>query len=87
MLNTELAAGGGLRMVPGEDVARAKREMPLADEETLAKSTLERLRANPGANVVVLGGYTLLPGRQKIASGSIYACRTPRRERRLPRKP
>ena len=62
MLNTELAAGGGLRMVPGEDVARAKREMPLADEETLAKSTLERLRANPGANVVVLGGYTLLPG-------------------------
>ena len=43
MLSTELAAGGGLRLVPGEDVARAKRELPLADEDTLAKATLDRL--------------------------------------------
>ena len=63
MLSTELAAGGGLRLVPGEDVARAKRELPLADEDTLAKATLERLRKNPGADVVVLGAYTLLPGK------------------------
>ncbi len=63
MLSTELAAGGGLRLVPGEDVARAKRELPLANEDTLAKATLERLRTNPGADVVVLGGYTLLPGK------------------------
>ena len=63
MLSTELAAGGSLRLVPGEDVARAKRELPLADEDTLAKSTLERLRTNPGADVVVLGSYTLLPGK------------------------
>ena len=41
MLNTELAAGGGLRLVSGEDVARAKRELPLADQGyTLAKATL-----------------------------------------------
>ena len=63
MLSTELAAGGGLRLVPGEDVARAKRELPLADEDTLAKATLDRLRTNPGADVVVLGAYTLLPGK------------------------
>ncbi|MGC2181910.1 MAG: tetratricopeptide repeat protein, partial [Terriglobales bacterium] len=65
MLSTELAAGGSLRLVPGEDVARAKRELPLADEDTLAKATLERLRENPGADVVVLGGYTLLPGKDE----------------------
>ncbi len=63
MLSTELAAGGGLRLVPGEDVARAKRELPLADEDTLARATLDRLRTNPGADVVVLGAYTLLPGK------------------------
>lgn len=58
MLNTELAAGGDLRLVSGEDVARAKSELPLTDEDTLAKSTLQRLRTDPGADVVVLGSYT-----------------------------
>ncbi|MGB6474195.1 MAG: tetratricopeptide repeat protein [Candidatus Sulfotelmatobacter sp.] len=62
MLNTELAANGTLRMVPGEDIARVKRELPLADEDSLAKATLERLRINPGADVVILGSYTALPG-------------------------
>lgn len=61
MLNTELAAGGGLRLVSGEDVARAKREVPVTNEDTLAKSTLQRLRTNPGADVVVLGAYTPMP--------------------------
>ncbi len=61
MLNTELAAGGELRMVSGEDVARAKRELPLADEDSLAVATLARLRKDPGADVVVLGSYTALP--------------------------
>jgi DNA-binding winged helix-turn-helix (wHTH) protein/tetratricopeptide (TPR) repeat protein len=63
MLNTELAADSALRMVSGEDVARAKRELPLADEDSLAKKTLERLHTNPGADVVVLGSYTPLPGK------------------------
>ncbi|MGB8784961.1 MAG: tetratricopeptide repeat protein [Terriglobales bacterium] len=62
MLNTELAANGSLRMVPGEDVARVKRELPLPDEDSLAKGTLQRLRINPGADVVVLGSYTPLSG-------------------------
>jgi eukaryotic-like serine/threonine-protein kinase len=65
MLSTELAAGGRLRLVSGEDVARAKRELPLADEDTLAKTTLQRLHTNPGADVVIVGSYTLLPGKEE----------------------
>jgi DNA-binding winged helix-turn-helix (wHTH) protein/tetratricopeptide (TPR) repeat protein len=64
MLNTELAAGGELRLVSGEDVARAKSELPLTDEDTLALSTLKRLHVDPGADVVVLGSYTPLPGSE-----------------------
>src|SRR5271157_379952 len=63
MVSTELAAGGGLRVVSDEDVARAKRELPLGNGETLAKSTLDRLRQNPGADVVVVGSYTTTPGK------------------------
>jgi DNA-binding winged helix-turn-helix (wHTH) protein/tetratricopeptide (TPR) repeat protein len=63
MLGTELAADSALRMVSGEDVARAKRELPLTDEDSLAKETLARLHTNPGADVVVLGSYTPLPGK------------------------
>jgi DNA-binding winged helix-turn-helix (wHTH) protein/tetratricopeptide (TPR) repeat protein len=68
MLNTELAAGGELRMVSGEDVARAKGELPLIDEDSLSQSTLKRLRTNPGADLVILGSYVMLPngGEPKI---------------------
>jgi eukaryotic-like serine/threonine-protein kinase len=62
MLNTELASDGALRMVPGEDIARVKRELPLSEEDSLARATLERLRINPGADFVILGSYTALPG-------------------------
>ncbi len=61
MVSTELAEGGGLRVVSDEDVARAKRELPLENGETLGKSTLEQLRKNPGADVVVVGSYTTMP--------------------------
>ena len=65
MLNTELSAGGGLRLVSGEDVARARSELPLSDEDSLSKSTLQHLRTNPGADVVVVGTYTMLPSDPK----------------------
>jgi DNA-binding winged helix-turn-helix (wHTH) protein/tetratricopeptide (TPR) repeat protein len=65
MLNTELAAGGELRMVPGEDVARSKSESTLRDEDSLGKSTLQGLRVNPGADLVVVGSYTMLPNDPK----------------------
>ena len=35
----------------------------MSDEDSLAKATLERLHTNPGADVVVLGSYTPLPGK------------------------
>jgi DNA-binding winged helix-turn-helix (wHTH) protein/tetratricopeptide (TPR) repeat protein len=63
MLTTELAADGALRLVSGEDVAHARHELPFGDEDTLAKATLTRLRTDPGADVVVLGSYTPLPGK------------------------
>ena len=63
MLNTELAADGRLRLISGEDVARTRRDLPLGDEDSLAKATLERVRAESGADMVVLGSYTALPGK------------------------
>ena len=62
MLNTELGTHGDLRMISGEDIERAKQELPLTEDDSLAKSTLERLRANPGADYVVVGSYTLMEG-------------------------
>ncbi len=58
MLSTELAAGGTLRLVSGEDVSRAKRDLQIAETDSLAKSTLANLRINPGAELVVLGTCT-----------------------------
>ncbi len=62
MLDTELGTRGDLRMVSGEDIARVKGELPPGEGDTLSKQTLDRLRTNPGADVVVLGSYTPLPG-------------------------
>ncbi len=62
MLSTELAAGEHLRIVPGETVSRMKRDLGLSDVETLAPDTLARVRANLGADFVVLGSYVALGG-------------------------
>ena len=68
MLNTELAANGDLRLISGEDVANVKHDLSLSVEDTLAKSTLARLRSILGADVVVVGSYTLLSdaGKSRI---------------------
>jgi eukaryotic-like serine/threonine-protein kinase len=63
MLNTELSAGGSIRMVSGEDIARTKVELPLTDADSLAKDSLSHLRTNLGTDVVVLGSYTVIPER------------------------
>ncbi|MGC2403446.1 MAG: tetratricopeptide repeat protein, partial [Acidobacteriaceae bacterium] len=65
MLDTDLGTHGDLRMVSGEDVARVKHQLPNAEGTTLAKATLARLRENPGADVVVIGSYTPLPGKDE----------------------
>lgn len=58
MLSTELAAGGSLRLVSEEDIARAKRDLRIADADSLSQTTLESLRTNSGADLVILGSYT-----------------------------
>ena len=63
MLSTELGAGGRLRLVSDEDVARVKRELSLGTEGSLGRATLARLRADPGADVVVFGSYTRMAGK------------------------
>ena len=60
MLSTELAAGGRLRTVPGELVARVKFELALPNSQTFTKPTLARLRNNLSADYVVLGSYLLV---------------------------
>ena len=60
MLRTELTLGGSFRAVPAESVARMKRELALTDADSLAGDTLARVRANVGADFVVLGSYLAL---------------------------
>ncbi len=58
MLSTELGAGGSLRLVSEEDVARAKRDLRIAEVDSLSPSALSNLRINAGADIVILGSYT-----------------------------
>ncbi|HEV7670934.1 MAG TPA: tetratricopeptide repeat protein [Thermoanaerobaculia bacterium] len=60
MLGTELAAERGVRVIAGEEVARMKSDLGLADPESLAPDTLARLRTASGADFLVLGSYTAL---------------------------
>ena len=64
MLTTELAAGGRLRTIPGENVGRMKMELSLVDTESLAKDTLARVGRNLGTDMVLLGSYVTLPEGQ-----------------------
>jgi tetratricopeptide (TPR) repeat protein len=56
-LGMELAVGEKYRLVPGEDVARSKMELRLRETDGLAKDTLQKLRLQLGADLVVLGSY------------------------------
>jgi tetratricopeptide (TPR) repeat protein len=62
MLTSEIAAGGEVRAVPGESVARARRDLGITAGETLAEPTLARLRRILGADYVLLGNYVALGG-------------------------
>lgn len=64
MLSTELGAGGKLRIVAGENVARAKVELGLGESESLARDTLARLRTLLGTDDVILGSYATIEGPQ-----------------------
>jgi len=57
MLATELAAGDHLRTVAAEDVARAKLELSLSNEDSYASRTLTRIHKDLGCDYVVAGSY------------------------------
>jgi tetratricopeptide (TPR) repeat protein len=58
MLPSELAAGERLRLVPSEQVDRARRDYGLAGGGSgLDRDTLERLRGRLGADFVIIGSY------------------------------
>jgi eukaryotic-like serine/threonine-protein kinase len=56
-------AGEKLRLVSGEDVARTKLDLPLADADTLSPNTLARLHKDLNSDWIVLGSYTALAGQ------------------------
>lgn len=60
MLTTELAAGEQVRTVPGENVARMKMDLSLADADSFAADTLAKIHKNLGSDLVVLGSYLAL---------------------------
>ncbi|HSS48654.1 MAG TPA: tetratricopeptide repeat protein, partial [Thermoanaerobaculia bacterium] len=64
MLATELAAGGKLRILRGETVAQAQRNLSFQEDGSLRRGDLERLHAVLGADRIVLGTY--LPIGEKI---------------------
>jgi tetratricopeptide (TPR) repeat protein len=61
MLPTELAGGGKLLAVPGEEVDRMKRDLALAGTKSLGRETLSRVREAVGADLVVTGSYLVVP--------------------------
>jgi eukaryotic-like serine/threonine-protein kinase len=57
MLATELAAGDHIRTVAAEDVARAKHELSLGNEDSYAGHTLTKIHQDLGCDYVVAGSY------------------------------
>jgi tetratricopeptide (TPR) repeat protein len=64
MLNTELAAGSGLRIISGEDVAKATADLAVPRMPSYGKDTLSKLRGILESDYVVAGSY-VAAGNQK----------------------
>ncbi|MBZ5527748.1 MAG: tetratricopeptide repeat protein [Acidobacteriia bacterium] len=62
MMSTELAAGGKLRLVPGEEVSHLQLSAPWSQTDTLSPSTAARIGTALNSDLLVLGAYTSLPG-------------------------
>ena len=60
MFTAELAAGAHVRIIPGENVARMKADLALADTDSVGSATLARIRVHAGADVVLVGSYLVL---------------------------
>jgi len=57
MLTTELASGGQIRVVSGDEVHRIKSDLKLEDEQSLARPTLAQIRNRVGADMIVSGSF------------------------------
>ena len=57
MLNTELAAGAGLRMISGEEVAKTAADLAVARMPSYGKNTLAKLHSILKSDYVVAGSY------------------------------
>ena len=64
MLSAELASGGQLRLISGEQVARASRDVPWSLIDT-PKDSLPRLRANLDTDYVTTGSYAVVGEGEK----------------------
>jgi eukaryotic-like serine/threonine-protein kinase len=66
MMSTELAAGGELRVIPGENVARIKRDLALSEADSFGQETLSGIRSRLGSDLVVLGSYLESGGKLRL---------------------
>jgi eukaryotic-like serine/threonine-protein kinase len=66
MLATELASGEEIRTVESERVARAKKDLALADADRYSPETLDRLRRQLDVDWVVAGSYLVSGAPPKI---------------------
>jgi serine/threonine protein kinase/tetratricopeptide (TPR) repeat protein len=57
MLGSEVAAGESLRTIPGENIARMRSDLSLADTDSLSRDTLAQVRTHLGTDLVILGSY------------------------------
>jgi serine/threonine protein kinase/TolB-like protein/Tfp pilus assembly protein PilF len=62
LLATELATGDQLRVIPGDDVARAREQRHVTKAATVGVQALALLRDDLGADLIVVGGYVASGG-------------------------
>ncbi|HXN41203.1 MAG TPA: serine/threonine-protein kinase, partial [Myxococcaceae bacterium] len=66
MLSTELGSGRQLRVIPGENVAVAVRELGLAGANLPEPQALRKIGANLGADLLLSGSVTVLDAAQRL---------------------
>jgi len=60
LLSSEMTAGGELRLIPGESVARMRTELSVPETDTLAPDTLRAIGRNLATEYVVSGSFLVL---------------------------
>lgn len=66
MLTTELAAGGQVRAISGENVSRVRQSLSLPYADNLKTEELQRLHSFLGADLMVIGSYLSYSGKIRL---------------------